>query len=149
MEGTIGALSKRRDSARDMKATCDETIPLLERMIEKQADVSQMDRLFVEVDRLRTRVGADPETFEMVCYLNTIGELRRFQADLTVKSAGDSMERQKRQLLRDMDYVKNLGVGAERLFGILDEAIERLERQVVAAREGREWPRTVAGSKAS
>jgi hypothetical protein len=149
LERTMGALGKRRAAALDMKATCEETIPLLEKMIERQADVAEMDRLFVEVDRLRTKVGSDPETFEMVCYLNTIGELRRFQADLTVKSAGDSMERQKRQLLRDMDYVKNLGVGAERLIGILDEAMERLERQVAAARDGREWPRNVAGAKAT
>jgi hypothetical protein len=148
LEKTIAALDQRRKSALDMKATCVETVPLLQQMIENQADAAEMDRLFVEVDRLRTRVGADPATFEMVCYLNTIGELRRFQADLTVKAAGDSMERQKRQLLRDIDYVNNLRVGAERLLDILDEAIGRLQQQLEAAREGRPWPRHVAGSKA-
>jgi hypothetical protein len=147
LEGTMGALEERRRSALEMKATCLETVPLLERMIEKQADGAEMDRLFVEVDRLRTKVGADPATFEMVCYLNTIGELRRFQADLTVKSAGDSMERQKRQLLRDIDYVNNLRVGAERLLDILEEAMGRLRRQLEAMREGRSWPRQVAGAK--
>ena len=51
-------------------------------MIEHQADAARMNKLFVEVDRLRSGVGDDPATFEMVCYLNTIGELRRFQDDL-------------------------------------------------------------------
>jgi hypothetical protein len=147
LERTIAALEERRNSAADMKATCLETVPLLEQMIEKQSDAAEMDRLFVEVDRLRTKVGSDPATFEMVCFLNTIGELRRFQHDLTVKSAGDSMERQKRQLVRDIDYVNNLRVGAERLLDILDEAIARLRQQLEAARESRPWPRQVAGAK--
>jgi len=147
LERTIGALEERRASAVDMKATCEATIPLLEQMIEHQGDEAKMNKMFVEVDRLRTHVGSDPQTFEMVCYLNTIGELRRFQADLTVKSAKDSMERQKRQLMRDVDYVKNLGVGAQRLMDILEEALLRLERQLAAVGEGRGWPREVAGAK--
>jgi len=129
-----------------MKEICDQTVPLLEEMIESQGDDAKMGRLFVDVDRLRSRVGADPATFEMVCYLNTIGELRKFQADLGVKSAKDPMERQKRQLLRDIDYVQNLGIGAERLLGILEDALGRLEKQLVAVREGKDWPREVAGS---
>ncbi|MGN6367385.1 MAG: motility associated factor glycosyltransferase family protein [Phycisphaerae bacterium] len=142
-----GALEKRREAAREMVGTCEATVPLLEEMMGCQEDVQKMDRLFVEVDRLRSKVGSDPGTFEMVCYLNTIGELRRFQADLGVKNEKEgSMERQKRQLLRDVDYVTNLKVGAERLLEILEEAIGRIERQVEAVRAGREWPREVAGS---
>jgi len=129
-----------------MKEICDQTVPLLKEMVESQSDDAKMGRLFVDVDRLRSRVGADPATFEMVCHLNTIGELRKFQADLGVKSAKDPMERQKRQLLRDIDYVQNLEVGATRLLGILDEALGRLDRQLVAVREGKPWPREVAGS---
>ena len=45
-----------------------------------------------------------------------------------------------------MDYVKNLRVGAERLIEILDEAIGRIEKQIVAAEDGLPWPREVAGA---
>ena len=107
-----------------------------------------MRELFVKVDRLRTRVGGNPETFEMVCHLNTIGELRRFQHDLRVKTVkDDEVERQKRQLERDMDYVKNLRVGAERLLEILAEAMGRLGRQLEAVEGGERWPVVVAGGK--
>jgi hypothetical protein len=116
-------------------------------MLEHQSDAARMDRLFVEIDRARGKVGNDPATFEMVCHLNTIGELQRFQADLGVKGVkADTPERQRRQLLRDVDYVGNLKVGAERLIEIVDEALVRIERQIAAADAGKPWPREVAGS---
>lgn len=144
----LGALKLRVNAAREMKETCDATIPLLKQMVESQADREKMNRLFVEVDGLREKVGRDPGTFEMVCFLNTIGEMRRFQADLGVRGAKkDSLERQRRQLLRDIEYVGNLRTGCERLLEILDEAVGRVERQMLAVREGRGWPREVAGAR--
>ena len=140
-------LEARRASAQEMIDTCAATLPLLEEMKIHQSDAARMNKLFIEIDRLRTKVGSDPETFEMVCHLNTIGELRRFRHDLSVKSAKeDNVERQRRQLERDVDYVTNLRIGAERLLEILDAAMKRLERQAAAVREGKPWPREVAGS---
>ena len=122
-----------REAALGMKETCEKTIPLLKEMLEKQADAAEMNRLFVEVDRLRGKVGQDSATFEMVAFLNTIGEMRKFQADLGVKtSKKDSLERQRRQLMRDVEYVGDLQVGCERLLEIVEEA--RIERQLAAAR---------------
>ncbi|MCL2647048.1 MAG: DUF115 domain-containing protein [Phycisphaerales bacterium] len=146
LEKVIGALRQRCRCATEMKEICGQTVPLLREMIASQGDEAAMSRLFVDVDRLRSRVGADPATFEMVCFLNTIGELRKFQADLGVKSAKDPLDRQKRQLLRDIDYVQNLEIGAQRLLEIVDEALARLDKQLLAVRENRPWPREVAGS---
>ncbi len=147
LERVIRALEKRRGAAREMIETCEATVPLLKEMMECQEDGGKMDRLFVEVDRLRSTVGNDSATFEMVCYLNTIGELRRFQADLGVKNEKEgSLERQRRQLMRDVEYVGDLKVGAERLLEILEEAMGRLERQIEAVRAGRVWPREIAGA---
>ncbi len=141
------ALRARRTEGLAMKETCETTMPLLEEMLAHQEDTERMDRLFVAVDRARARVGNDPETFEMVCLLNTIGELRRFQADLGVKGApADSLDRQRRQLTRDMDYVANLKVGAERLIEIVDDALARIDKQIAAVEAGKAWPREVAGS---
>ena len=148
LHAAIASLRARESSAEEMKTICEKTVPLLEEMIEKQSDPAAMDRLFAQVDRLRSRVGQDSATFEMVCHLNTIGELRRFQHDLRVRTVDkDSAEHQKRQLLRDIDYVKNLNIGCERLLEILTEAIRRLERQITAITEAKPWPREVAGSK--
>jgi len=122
-------------------------LPLLEEMIARQSDPARMEELFVQVDRLRSKVGADAQTFEMVCHLNTIGEVRRFQHDLAVKAAADPMERQKKQLVRDIDYVNNLRVGAERLLEILTEAAERLDQQRAALAAGQPWPSHAAGGK--
>jgi len=80
--------------------------------------------------------------------LNTIGELNRFKADLRVKLVPkDTLEHQKRQLERDIEYVRGLRVGCERLFELIDGARERLERQLACLRENRPWPRDVAGAK--
>jgi hypothetical protein len=147
LERALAALGARRQSALDMKETCAQTVPLLREMIESQTDEARMHRLFVEVDRLRARVGADPQTFEMVVFLNTIGELRRFNADLSVKSAkSGSLDHQKRQLTRDIDYVSNLEAGADRLIAVLDDALARLNRQLEAVKAGDPWPRQVAGA---
>ncbi len=141
------ALLARRADGQGMKETCEKTIPLLQEMLDHQSDAARMDRLFVDIDRARGKVGNDPITFEMVCYLNTIGELQRFQADLGVKGTkADSPERQRQQLLRDKDYVANLKVGAERLVEISEEALLRIERQIAAIESGKPWPREVAGS---
>jgi hypothetical protein len=147
MRQVRAALLARRAEGRTMKETCDTTMPLLQEMLDHQEDAERMNRLFVAVDRARARVGNDPETFEMICLLNTIGELRRFSADLGVKGAkAGSLEHQRRQLTRDMDYVANLKVGAERLIEIVDEALVRIDRQIAAVEAGKPWPREVAGS---
>jgi hypothetical protein len=83
----------------------------------------------------------------MVVHLNTIGELRRFNADLSVKTArADALDRQKRQLLRDIDYVTNLQTGAQRLLDLIDDALSRLDRQREALHQNKPWPREVAGA---
>jgi hypothetical protein len=147
LQRATDALHLRRQSADDMKQTCEATIPFLQQMIEHQSDESQMNHLFTEVDALRAKVGRDPLTFEMVCHLNTIGELRRFQADLLVKNTvKDSLDRQKRQLLRDIDYVENLKIGADRLLEVLDEALTRLDLQRASIHNQTPWPRDIAGS---
>ncbi len=148
LEAAEVALAARRVAALDMQKTCDDVVPLLEEMIENQSDAARMDELFVQVDRLRSKVGADTQTFEMVVHLHTIGELRKFQHDLAVKSATDDLERQKKQLVRDIDYVKNLRVGTERLLEIIDEADGRLKGQIAAVRAGKAWPSFAAGGKA-
>lgn len=146
LQAVIQVLGRRRAECQALKDTCLATVPLLEKMIAHQDDQKRMHELFVEVDRLRSSVGQDRVTFEIVCHLNTIGELRRFQHDLAVKSAPkDSPERQKRQLLRDIDYVKNLNIGCDRLLAILDEAEGRLTRQLAAAQTRQPWPVETAG----
>ncbi len=141
------ALTAQQQSAQNMVDTCNATVPLLEEMQKHQSDETRMNKLFIEVDRLRGKVGDDPQTFEMVCHLNTTSELRRFQDDLAVKTAKkDPLERQKRQLIRDVEYVKGLRVGAKRLVEILAESLRRLDRQIEATRTRQPWPREVAGS---
>jgi hypothetical protein len=151
LQRVISALEARRASAEAMKETCIQTVPLLEEMLAHQTDTQRMNRLFVEIDRHRSRVGADPSTFELVSQVNSvIAELRKFQGDLLVRKAGqDSLERQKRQLQRDLAYVKDLQAGAERLLELLEEAMARLRRQWEAACSGELWPREVAGSTAA
>ena len=87
LERVRGALEQRREAALGMKETCEKTMPLLKEMLEKQENAAEMNRLFVEVDRLRGKVGQDSATFEMVAFLNTVGEMRKYQADLGVKTS--------------------------------------------------------------
>ncbi len=141
-----GALQQRREQALAMKESCEKTVPLLEEMLAHQDDAARMNRLFAEVDRVRTKVGADPATFYIAAFLNALGDKRRFQWDLVVKSEKDPVQRQRRQLIRDKAYVQDLRVGTERLLEITETAIVRIERQIAAVDAGERWPREVAGS---
>ena len=55
-----------------MKETCETTIPLLQEMLDHQDDAERMNRLFVAVDRARSRVGSDPDTFERATVMRAL-----------------------------------------------------------------------------
>lgn len=142
------ALTVRRMQASNLKETCEAVLPVLGEMMAHQGDPARMQRLFIEVDRLRAKVGSDQPTFEMAAFLNAVGDKRRFQWDLVVKAEKDPEKRQRRQLVRDQAYVRDLRTGAERLIDVVDEALARLENQIAAAEAGKPWPREVAGASA-
>lgn len=150
IDAVLATLAARRQSTEDMFAICNETIPLLEEMIVSQDKPDRMKQLFIEVDRLRSRVGQDQAAFEIVVNLNTISEINRFKADLRVKLVPKGTpEHQKRQLERDIEYVKGLRVGCERFFDIVDDAMNRLRLQRDSLIQHKPWPLHVAGGKSN
>ncbi len=135
------ALAQREADARRLLDHCRAVLPLLRRMLAEQENSAVLDQLFVKVDHLRARVSADIATLEMASSLNTIGELRRFYHDVSVRAAPeDSLLRQRRQIERDIDNVQQLAVGCQRLLEIIGEATVRIIRQQKGMANGQPWP---------
>jgi len=102
---------------------------LLEEMLERQPDQPHVNRLIEQVNKLRDEVlGLDP-AWELVQHLNQTGTLNRFKADRAIglDESLDGMERQKRQIERDITNVTWTADAAEQLGTMLDECARTLD----------------------
>jgi hypothetical protein len=101
------------------------TAQLLEAMLADHADQARVNRLIGEVDAIRAEVERLEPAFSLVDHLNQTGTLKRARADRTIEleESLTPMERQRRQIERDIVNVRWLGDAAERLGELLDDAI--------------------------
>jgi hypothetical protein len=101
---------------------------LLEQMLAQHSDQKLVNRLIAEVDAVREHVEALEPAFGLVNFLNQTGTLKRVRADrdIDLEGALTPVERQKRQIERDIVNVRWLGDAAERLGELLDESIRAL-----------------------
>lgn len=97
-------------------------------MLEHQADQARVNRLIARVERLRDEVESLEPAYGLVHFLNQTGALKRFKADRAIDLAGDlgPMERQRRQIERDIVNVEWLAEAAEAVGGLLDDAVRAL-----------------------
>ncbi|MBX3358492.1 MAG: DUF115 domain-containing protein [Phycisphaeraceae bacterium] len=117
----VGELS--RDAAR-----------VLRRMLERHDDQGLVNELIGEVDRLGREVAGLVPAYSLVHRLNQTGAFKRLRADRTLQMDATltPMERQRRQIERDIDNVTWLGDAADELGRILDDAVACLPERVGA-----------------
>src|SRR5262249_15050012 len=97
----------------------------LQEMLDHHADQARVNRLIAQVQALRDRVEGLQPAFDLVQRLNQTGVLKRARADrqLSIEEANLSpLERQKRQIERDLVNVQWLAEAADVLGGMLDDA---------------------------
>jgi hypothetical protein len=136
----IDALSKQ---ARAIARDCDLTKEDLEQMLRHHGDHALVDRLIDRVHKRATHV-TQLEAHWLVQHLNQAGTLNRFKADrsIVLDESASPLDRQKRQIERDMQNVSWLGDAARSLLDMLADA----ER---SARTGNAPTRTATPQDAS
>jgi len=105
------------------------TAVLLSEMSEHHADQSRVNRLIKKVYAARDEVlGLEP-AFTAVQLLDQKGGLNRIRADraLGLDAALTPLERQRRQIERDVENVRSLAAAADDLGQILDEEVRALD----------------------
>lgn len=118
----------RRDAGR-MAILSRQTADQLRVMEEHHADQARVNRLIERVEGLRDEVEALEPAYGLVHFLNQTGSLKRFKADRAIDLAPDlgPMERQKRQIERDVVNVEWLAQAADQVGGLLDDAAKALD----------------------
>jgi hypothetical protein len=129
----VEALSRRVDEAARVGAIGRETLPLLEEIRGHVSDQARVNRLIGGVDGLRARMLELNDCYELVTQLTQQSELQRFRADRELAASGaDGLERQRRQIERDIANVQAV-IDAAGQFG---ELMEQVLGQVSANCDG-------------
>ena len=138
-------LHRRIDETRELRRLSQDALPILKRMLRRQGDQKQMNKLFAKLTPIQTRVQELDGTFGVISELNTVGTFKRLRADRAINHpsvAGrqDVMERQRRQLERDaenVDWIIQACAEAlpifERALGRVTERLDKTPAQTMAA----------------
>lgn len=129
LEDARAELQHRIEELDEVVAVCDEFLTLLEELKGLTHDPDRFNRRLVRVDELRTRVHQETRPYRIVNAAGQLADLRRFSADRRIDAEElDDAERAKRQIARDLDFVKAVRDGACDVKPMLIEALERIER---------------------
>jgi hypothetical protein len=114
-----------------------QTAALLGEMRENQGDQARVNALIGEVYRLRDRVKELTTAYWLVEFLNQTGAFKRFRADreLRLDESVRGVERQKREIDRDIQNVSWVGDAADAAGRLLDDAIRSLHGQPKVTRD--------------
>jgi hypothetical protein len=119
----VASLRKRVDEAARIERISRDTLPLLEEIREHIDDQARVNRAIGKIDALRAQINDVAHCYDLILQLTQTTEIKRFEADRKI-SAGklDPIERQRRQVCRDIENVA----------GVAEAAVEfqRLMRRV-------------------
>jgi len=121
-------LEKRRRELGAFRELCRNTCDLLHKLTEVTDRPREFNRLVARVDEMRARVRDHQTIYQMVSAVTQQAELRRFTADRRLRAEDPAgVERARRQLARDIEFIENLLEGCEALDAILARAMERFD----------------------
>jgi hypothetical protein len=126
-EACKGSLQKRKDEAAEIESIATKTLPLLEEITTSLADQQHVNRLIARIDELRLRMNDLGETYELIIQLTQTTELERFHRDRAIAaSRAKGSDRQRRQVLRDIENVKAIQSAAVQFRTLIDTVLPEL-----------------------
>lgn len=134
-----------RASAARVGGRCREAGAILRRMLDQHADQAAVNRLIAEVNRV-SQGAMGEEAYWLAQHVNQTGQLNRFKADRALEAAADlpPLDRQKREIERDITNVQWLGDAADEVVEILDRGVRVLDGGEVVTRDSNA-PRVAGG----
>ena len=125
----IECLKRRKDEAGRIERISRETLPLLEEVRDHVQDQKRVNRAIARIDALRAEMNEFGSAYDLVAQLTQRSQLDRFEADRRIAgSKVDGVQRQRRQVARDVANVRSMMEAAGRFRQLMDEVIGELER---------------------
>ena len=120
-------LRRRGDEARKIADISQAVLPLLQEIVGCLHDQPRVNGLIARIDRLRAGVIDLGHCFDLITQVTQQTEMKRYEADRRIGAAGDDAAlRQRLQVERDIDNVKNIIDAAGVFAELMDDAAARV-----------------------
>jgi hypothetical protein len=130
LSGCIECLGNRQEEAKEIESVAEQTVPLLEEIREHIDDQGRVNRAIARVDELRRRMDGLGPCYELVMQMSQQTELERFRQDREIALAKvDGVERQRRQVMRDIGNVVAVREAGREFVELMGVVIARLQDQ--------------------
>jgi hypothetical protein len=124
-------VEQRRKELTAFRDLCQDTLDLLRQLKELTDRPTEFNRLVARADEMRTKVRDHQTIYQMVSSVSQLAEFRRFSADRHIKADDPTgVDRARRQLARDIEFIEHMLEGCTVLDDILVGAIERFDRAI-------------------
>jgi hypothetical protein len=113
---------------------------LLQEMLDRQRDIDRVNALITKVNELATQAVPEP-AYWLVQYINQTGQFNRFRADraIHIDPSLGAMDKQRKEIERDITNVQWLADAADHVGELLDKASERLNPLSLGGTDGEAW----------
>ncbi|MGB7158706.1 MAG: 6-hydroxymethylpterin diphosphokinase MptE-like protein [Tepidisphaeraceae bacterium] len=137
LQQCITSLESRHDEAAEVESISRETIGLLEEVRDSLADQERVNRVISQIDTLRARMNAFGQTYDLIMQLSQLTELARFHADRKISASRiDGFERQRRQVIRDIENVRGVTDAAREFQLLMRQVIVHLSEPLRELKRG-------------
>jgi hypothetical protein len=124
-------LQIRSAELQEVDEVCEELLALLEELKELTHAPEKFNRRLERVDELRAKIHQESRAYQIVNASTQLVEFRRFRADRVLSLLDtDDVDRAKRQLERDIDFIGGVRDGALEVAPMLEAALERIEERL-------------------
>jgi hypothetical protein len=137
LEQVIACLEHRHDEAVEVEAISRDTMALLEEVRDYLSDQGRVNRVISQIDVLRGRMNAFGATYDLIMQLSQLTELARFHADRKISASRiDGVERQRRQVTRDITNVRAVSDAAREFQLLIRQVIVHLSEPLREVKRG-------------
>jgi hypothetical protein len=127
LEDCIKSLQSRRQEANQIEQISRQTLPLLEEVRDHIEDQAQVNRIIARIDALRARMNELGSCYDLIIQLTQLTELQRFQQDRKISASKvQGIERQRRQVGRDIQNVRGVMLAAREFQQLMEQVIGEL-----------------------
>ena len=127
----IELLERRRDEAKAIERSSQQTLPLLEEIRDHNSDQSRVNQAIGRIDALRAKMNELGATYDLITELTQSTQLKRFEADRRLSASKLSgAERQCRQVARDVENVRGVTEAAAEFQRLMTDVIARIATEL-------------------
>ncbi|MFQ5591682.1 MAG: 6-hydroxymethylpterin diphosphokinase MptE-like protein, partial [Phycisphaerae bacterium] len=131
LKATMHQLKERIKEFDEVVEVCGELLDLLEELKGLTGDPDRFNKRLIRVDELRTKVHQEGRGYQIVNAATQLADFRRFRADRRIGAEQlEDVERAKRQIDRDVEFVTGVRDGALEVKPMLIAAVERVEAAI-------------------